>query len=284
MSRTARERALAIALFGLVQTAPFAVVDRAGASDAQPYATNDGNTATAGAVAQQNASAGNAAPRSSGQAGPAVNCSYHAPIAIIARALPATNPVAGNHYLLYCKEAGTGSVVVDQYVQYNPGVTPQVLVDTARQRAEAQLDPPDPTMRTNPPAGDQLVGVPTWLWIDDPWQPVSATATVGPVSSTVTATPRDVRWDLGDGNTITCDGPGRAYDLTKDPASQQSDCAHTYTHRSTVRGPSAAYGLRATVTYGVTWTATTGQNGNLGTISRSSTVNLIVREAQALIR
>ncbi len=54
--------------------------------------------------------------------------------------------------------------------------------------------------------------------------------------------------------------------------------------RSTEAGPDATFTVRATVTYAVAWTATTGQGGDLGTITRAATVDVRVREAQAAIR
>lgn len=226
------------------------------------------------------AASGPAAPQ--GSSAP-VSCQYFPPLPIVALALPPQVPQAGSTYKLHCVDTATGAIVVDQLVVYDPGVAPQVLVDSARRRAEAHLDPKAPSVGTNPAAGDQLVGVPTWLWVDGPWVPVTATATVGPVSSTVTAAPKEVRWDLGDGTTMVCDGPGARYDQSLAPEDQSSGCTHTYTERSTTAGPTAAYQVTATVTYEVTWTATTGQAGNLGTIDRSTTVPLVVREAQALI-
>ncbi|MBI2705927.1 MAG: hypothetical protein HYX32_11660 [Actinobacteria bacterium] len=231
-----------------------------------------------------------AAPAAPVSGGPALHCTYNVvgvvPVFDFELVAAAANPTVGNTYRLRCIDPVTGALVVDEDVVYTAGlppIPPAVLAQTARQRAEAQLDPPEPALGVNPPAGRQLVGVPTWLWIEDPWQPVSATATVGGVSSTVTASPRDVRWDLGDGTTVVCDGPGAAYDLGRRPGEQSSDCTHTYIDRSTVNDPDGTYTVTATVTFDVSWTATTGQGGDLGTITRSSATALTVREAQALI-
>jgi hypothetical protein len=48
------------------------------------------------------------------------------------------------------------------------------------------------------------------------------------VSATITATPRSVRWDLGDGTTVECSGPGKPYDLSRPPEGQSTDCRHVY--------------------------------------------------------
>jgi len=250
------------------------------ADDIGAYATTDGNTATATAMTPETPH-GTTQPAQAASSGPPLRCDYTVRIPVLS--VPITSPIVGETYRLICRDPA-GAVVVDEDIIYNPGVPPQVLTDTARQRAEAQLDPPEPSVATNPPSGAQTVGVPTWFWIEGPWEPRSATATVGPVSSTVTATPRDVRWDLGDGQSITCAGPGVRYDTTRAPDEQSSSCQHVYTHRSTGSDASAGYQVTATVTYDVTWTSTTGQGGSLGTLSRSSTVTLVVQEIQAVIR
>ena len=84
---------------------------------------------------------------------------------------------------------------------------------TQRRWREQALDRtpiPAPEIRLNPPAGqDQVVNVPTWMWIDPPaWAPVSATASAGAVTVTATATPTSVSWDMGNGDVVVCAGPG----------------------------------------------------------------------------
>src|SRR5438128_1367463 len=79
----------------------------------------------------------------------------------------------------------------------SPG-QPQVNPADLAQRAEETVELLRPTIGMNPPA-DQLVQLVTWLWIDansSPWQPMSVTASAGPVSSTVTVTPYEVDWDM----------------------------------------------------------------------------------------
>ena len=124
--------------------------------------------------------------------------------------------------------------------------------------------------------------MPTWLWVDGPWTSASATASVGAVAATVTATPVEVVWDTGDGTTTTCDA-GTPYDLSRAPAEQHSGCTHVFT-RSSASLPGGTYAVTATVTYEVSWTASTGAGGGLGTLSRSTTTGVPVTEAQALIR
>lgn len=193
------------------------------------------------------------------------------------------DPEPGELYVLVCRDAA-GRTVKSLLQRFDPADPLGGIAATERALDEARrrLDLPLPSPGLNPP-GAQLVGVPTWLWVDGPWAPASATAQVAGTSATVTAVPVSVVWSPGDGTTVTCDGPGTAYDPTRPPADQRSACTHTY-GRSSAALPGGAYALAATVTYEVTWSSSTGAGGSLGTLTRTSTVPVAVEEAQALIR
>jgi hypothetical protein len=192
------------------------------------------------------------------------------------------DPEPEQHYVLACFDQD-GRQVRSLLSTFDPGDPFGGIAATERALEEARrmLDLPVPSPGLNPP-GAQLVGVPTWLWVDGPWQPASATASVGAVSATVTARPTGVEWDMGDGTTETC-GPGTPYDTARAPSAQHSDCTHVFTHSSTAR-TGGTYAVTATVTYDVDWTASTGGGGPLGSLTRSATVPVTVQEAQALIR
>ena len=69
-----------------------------------------------------------------------------------------------------------------------------------------------PLIEASPPVGlDQLVNVPTWLWLAGPWTSVHATAAVPGVSVTATAVPQLVTWRMGDGSVVVCHGPGTPF-------------------------------------------------------------------------
>lgn len=100
------------------------------------------------------------------------------------------------------------------------------------------------------PAGPQLVGLPTWLWIDQAgWEPVSRTVGVPGVSVTATARPVSVVWSTGDGGAVQCAGPGTPYTSGGDPAATSPDCGHTYTQVS----PAGGFTVSATVRWSVSW-------------------------------
>ena len=147
----------------------------------------------------------------------------------------------------------------------------------AAANAERLLPLLPPAIGLSPPIGArQLVGVPTWLWVAGPWRPLRASATLGGVTSTVTATPTTATWTLDDGSSVTCHGPGTPYDPRRPAEAQHSDCTHLFE----VAGH---FNLTATVTYRVTWTSSTGDAGGLGPVTRASTVPVVVDQAQALI-
>ncbi|MEU5698614.1 hypothetical protein [Streptomyces aurantiacus] len=161
--------------------------------------------------------------------------------------------------------------------------TPGQLAQTARD----QLQLPSLRIETNP-AGDQLVDLPTWLWLDrSQWEAVSATASVPGVSVTAVARPTSVVWTMGDGSSVTCDGPGTPYGTagpgTSAPGSPRSaspDCGHTY-RLSSAGQPDGAYPVSATVHWTATWTGA-GQSGVFPGLTTTSTAAFRVEESQAL--
>lgn len=140
---------------------------------------------------------------------------------------------------------------------------------------------PLPDINLNPPAGsDQVVNVESWMWVDD-WAPVSATASAGGVSVTVTAAPQYVTWDMGDGGTVRCDGPGRRYDESRAADEQSTDCSYVY-RRSSAGEPEDQYRIVATSYWHVTWAASNGASGDFGLVGRTSSRSVRVAEIQAV--
>ena len=191
-------------------------------------------------------------------------------------------PVRNEPYAFICRDQ-RGQVVHSWFGVYDPGdpLAGLFAAERAAELALERLELADPVVRLNPP-GDQLVGMPSWLWIDTPWVPSDVSASVTGVTATVTATPRRVDWDTGDGAALSCAGPGVGYDPNRGPESQSSDCTHTYIWPSSTQ-PGGVYSVRATVTYTVSWVATDGGGGDLGAVTRTSTVPVRVVEVQAVI-
>lgn len=190
----------------------------------------------------------------------------------------------GKRYWLWCNDEQDNQtyVALITWDPQNPFGS-LAAADRAADEARKAIVLIDPDIKTSPPVGrPQLVGLPTWLWVEQAWQPRSATASLGGVSAEVTATPSKIVWSAGDGSApFTCTGPGEPYD--EHHPDRVSHCSHTYQDRSTTAGPDATFALTATITYTVHWQATNGEAGDLDPVTRTATVPLLVREAQAVI-
>lgn len=148
------------------------------------------------------------------------------------------------------------------------------------QQARSQLRLPVPKVKANP-VGDQLVNLPTWLWLDrGSWGPVSATAAVPGVSVTAVATPTSVMWSMGDGDSVTCNGPGTPFTSGGDPQRASPDCGYTY-HTSSAGQPGEAFPVTATVHWTVRWSGA-GQNGTFPNMTTTATVPFRVAESEGI--
>jgi len=150
-------------------------------------------------------------------------------------------------------------------------------------QAEKQFPLPNPHIRMNPdPASgtDQLTGLTTWLWVQTgDLATKSDSVNAGPVvvTATATATATQVVWNMGDGHTITCVGPGTPYAASGSPT-----CSYTYL-RSSSSQPGEAYTITATVNWAVSCTvAGAPGGGTLPAITRASSTAVRVAEQQAI--
>lgn len=188
---------------------------------------------------------------------------------------------AGTWYRKICYSANGQSTGTIVWLPA-PAVDPAVLAQQASDRAPI----PTPDVHLNPPeGGEQVVNVTTWLWIDQSvWQPVSAEASAGGVTVTATATPQSVAWNMGNGDVVSCAGPGTAYDPSRPSNEQHTDCSYVY-RRSSSSAPDGAFAASATITWHVTWTAVgVAGGGDLGSASRTTTFTVRVAEIQAVNR
>jgi hypothetical protein len=166
-----------------------------------------------------------------------------------------------------------------------PTVAPRVLA----LQAERSLRLPAPLLHFNPAAAS-VVNLPTWLWVDPSvWHPLSVTASAGPVSATAVATPEAVTWQMGDGGAVVCAGPGRPFDPALPAEQQATSCGYTF-RSSSLGQPStdgnpdaAAYTVRATITWAVSWTAqgAPGQ-GVLPSLSTDGTASVRVVQIESI--
>lgn len=189
----------------------------------------------------------------------------------------AVQPVRGEGYGFLCHDEA-GDLVHSWFGLYDPDdpFAGLFAAERAAELALGALQLSDPVVRLNP-SGDQVVGLASWLWLDPPWAPADASARVTGVTSTVTATPLHVTWEMGDGSSVSCPGPGVAYDPALPRSAQASDCTFLYAQPSRAR-PGGVYRVVATVTYAASWAATNGSRDDFGTVTRSTTVPVRVVE------
>ena len=160
------------------------------------------------------------------------------------------------------------------------GVTEDVDYEAIAYAARAGFALPSPNISMSP-SGDVpiLVRVPVWMWIPSgDWRTESATASVPGGSVTVTATPSSVDWQMGDGTTVSCEGPGTAYDpRVHDPDADSPDCGHTYTTAS------AENDVTAHMTWEVSWASTDGDGGDLPVLTTTSSEQVRVIESSGVV-
>lgn len=168
------------------------------------------------------------------------------------------------------------------WVPRTPGSTPPaaaVVVQTALSKATW------PTIKValSPPPERMLVNFPVWLHLASGWKNITATAAITGLSATVTAKPESVRWDMGDGQTVTCHTAGAAYDASLPWATNldRRDCGYTYA-RSSANHASDHFQLTITIHYGISWTSSTGGSGSLGGYDRSTTAAVAVGQLESL--
>jgi hypothetical protein len=199
---------------------------------------------------------------------------------IFGAAGPPPPPDQQQYYMIYCgghflhlelltvAQAATIS-------EPGPGIDPVAVA----QEAQKRIQPPLPTIHMSPDVStDQLVGLDTWLWVDGSDLGMkSATVTARPVSVTGTMSATSVTWTMGDGHTVTCQGPGTPYSPGATPT-----CSYRYA-KSSAGQPGSRYKVTATITWSGTYTVAGAPGGGaLAPIIRTATTTVRVAEAEAI--
>lgn len=155
-----------------------------------------------------------------------------------------------------------------------PAPDPAVLA----QRAIAALEVSAPPIQMSPPPGSEgaTIGFPVWMWLEpgvESTGPITESVSAGGITVTATATLGRVVWDMGDGTTVSCEGPGTPF--TIDQAGAESpDCGHIYSERS------PGMTVSATSVWLVEWEG--GGESGAATLQPDAQVQLPVREVRTL--
>jgi len=286
MSRRAALIAIAVPLIGLLHVMPAAADDPVVVGERNPDGGSvsiriPGSTGSPGVP-----STGTTAAPGSGSTTPIV-CRYYKDGNPDADDLPLVDTATletGDWVWVSCFDPGTG-VPVGQAarVQWNIGAPPP-LQPTAANLAQVALNRlavPLPTVTTWPASGGtSLVNLPVWLHVGN-WAQLSASASTGGLTATVTAEPVRATWNM-DEDTVTCAVAGAPYNTSLSPDEQSTDCSYTYRHSSGTR-TDGTFHATGTLVWHLRWSATNGQGGDLGEISRTTAFTLRVEESQALV-
>jgi hypothetical protein len=88
---------------------------------------------------------------------------------------------------------------------------------------------------------------------------------------------------MGNGDAVTCSGPGRVYERRFAGRPEATDCRYTYRHSSAIQ-PGEAYNVTVTVVWTATWSGSDGNGGDLGELTSQTTQPVRVAEVQALVQ
>jgi hypothetical protein len=129
--------------------------------------------------------------------------------------------------------------------------------------------------------GKYTVGVPMWMWVnqsDTTFGPNTASASAGGITVTATAKVSKIVWEMGDGSSVTCNGPGTPYQASEGMA-QSPTCGHVYS-KTSAGAKSGKFPVTATSTWTIDWEGG-GAAGQLTEI-RETDVQVAIGELQVV--
>jgi hypothetical protein len=219
----------------------------------------------------------------SGGGSTSVTCTYtKAPAGVLQRT--GTGPPAPGYQwdIMTCPGSNPGSIGGTLVQVSKKSGAPAISPFDLMKIAIGELSVPTLAAATAPPRGKNgLVGLPEWFWVPrGQWHPVSVTVSAGPVWATASATPTTLNFVPGGGQgSVSCRGPGGAFNPARPAGQQHTACSYTYTLPSDGQ-PANAYQAGLFVTWTVSWT---GSGGAGGLITNSYTTGnaFALRVAQA---
>lgn len=193
------------------------------------------------------------------------------------------SPKDGAVYERACKTGPGGTPVYTYFVAKAAPNGPPVDPETVARQAVSKMKLSGPDIASPATTGEYIIGMPMWMWVRQSpttYGPNSASASAGGVTVTAVATVSRIDWKMGDGSTVTCNGPGTVYSASY--GNQDSPtCGHTYSSTS-----AAQQGSKYTVTATSMWTVNWQVNGDGGagqfTETRQSNVQVPIGEMQVV--
>jgi hypothetical protein len=190
----------------------------------------------------------------------------------------------GAVYVRSCRlknENGGGIYVSENLVWVADGEEPpKVDPQAVAQQALAKMKLLGPDVASPRARGKYVVGVPMWLWVNQgptTYGPQSTSASAGAVTVTATAKVSKVVWRMGDGTSVTCNGPGTPYQASQAMA-ESPTCGHTYSRTSAAAG--GKFEVSAVSTWAIDWQGG-GETGQFTEI-RETDVQVAIGEVQVV--
>ncbi|MFF7987101.1 ATP/GTP-binding protein [Streptomyces sp. NPDC007901] len=189
------------------------------------------------------------------------------------------DPKTNDLYLMECSDGGQDNPASFIVVPTGQNPVPQVDPQELAQRAVDSMNLLGPDIASPRAAGTYTVGVPIWMWVNQSattYGPNTASATAGGITVSATAKVSKIVWSMGDGSSVTCNGPGTPYTSSEGMA-QSPTCGHVYAKTSAAE---SKFKVAATSTWTINWQGG-GQAGQLTEV-RQTNVQVAVGEVQVV--
>ncbi|MER7455472.1 hypothetical protein [Micromonospora sp. NPDC126480] len=196
-------------------------------------------------------------------------------------------PPGQQWYVLTCNGGDLGSQHMELLDAPPPGYGAPPDPEELARRALASIDllPPNVAVAPRKRVGPGLVGLPVWMWAspDRPGEPrryfgpQHADASDRGLTVYIEAKVDRVVWDMGNGDKVTCPGPGTPYRSDNSLAGKPSpDCGYDdgYPRAGTYR-------VQATTFWTVNWRGG-GESGVIPVTRTSNTVTIQINELQVV--
>jgi hypothetical protein len=177
----------------------------------------------------------------------------------------------GRSEQVFARECPDG---VGGFTWVDTSITIDDVIDDAVDRARRSVPAPTLDLSPTPEAGG-VVNLGVWLSLAGQ-ESVTARAEAGALWAEATVTLVSTSWDMGNGDVVTCDGPGTP--IVDTDTIEQGPCGYTYRRSSPDDAP---YDLAVVATWAVTYQSSSG-SGSVGSVDRMLSVAYDVDEIQTV--
>ncbi|WP_229398877.1 hypothetical protein [Micromonospora okii] len=197
---------------------------------------------------------------------------------------PAGTPEGKQWYLVTCNGGDLGTLRPELLDAPPSGYGAPPDPEELARRALASISLRPPQIRTAPRAskGPGLVGLPVWMWASrgaNYFGPLTASASDRGLTVSLRATVDRIVWDMGNGEKVTCDGPGTPYRAGGTHAGKPSpDCGYDGGYPRT-----GTYRVSATTFWNVHWEGG-DSSGDIAQTRTSGTAAIEIDELQVVTR